>query len=152
MSKKRLLVIFIAIIVVLLVGAALLILQNGERPAPAVSSPSTTPSPTVSGSPSPTELPNVHSNSEGEHAAETAANPILRALPYQNSYWSIDLGGSRKGKYVVEAVIFYHPGVDDPNQKIEQQKPYIQQFLDSTGQPSGTYEVEYTAEYKENEG
>lgn len=143
MSKRRLIVVGLAASLLIVGAAALLFSQDSSAPEPLA-----TLSPSPSASPSPTSQPvafeqDPHDDAELNQQSESAANPVLTKLPYGNSFFELDFGGSRGNKYVLRATIFYVKDKENPSVKIEQQKPRVIEYLRGIGQPDGTYEIDY---------
>jgi hypothetical protein len=112
-----------------------------EPTAPtAESSPGQTPVATESLSPE-----EAQEEARERQIAAYVGQPILKALPHRNDFWSLEYVGSENGVYRLSAIVYYTPGTDDPQQKIEQQKPHILGFIRNTRQPEGTYSVTYRA-------
>lgn len=149
MNKQRLILIGAGAAAVV-VAAALFVWLT--RPEPTALVPEPTISATPSASPAASEAPDVHHGVEEAHQQEGAANPILRALPHQTAYWRLDFDGSQGDRYQLLATVEYVPGKDDPAVKIAEQRPFIEAYVRSTGQPDGTYVIEYEPVSAETEG
>lgn len=125
-----------------------LLFRSGPEPAPEIL-PSASPSATPSGTPLPEDGEVVTDGEDRESydakQREVANNPLLDQIPKYTNYWSLTFDGVQGDKYALTAVIFYK-SPENPQAKVEQQKPYILNFIRGTGQPDGTYTVTYRPE------
>jgi len=141
---KKLFIVLAVVLLLIFAATALLVSKSGtprQSPMP-MNTPSNTPSP----SPSPlvdSYSEDPHDDAEQAQQEEGRTNPVLTHLPYGNRFFELDFNGNRENKYRLRATIHYAKGVDDPAKKIEQQKPFVIQYLRSIGQPDGTYEIDY---------
>jgi hypothetical protein len=133
--------------VIALVGVTIfLITRSPAKPRP--SAPEVTATPTVepSGTPEPSPTSSQPLSEDPEYQAVLKANPILAQLPHNTRYWALrQFDGQSEGAYRLIATIYYEPG-QNADQKIAQQRPYVEAFIRGTGQPEGSYVVEYKAQ------
>ena len=147
MNRRVLILAAIAAVLGVAVLASFLFREAGptEPLAPVINTPS----------PSPTGIVEVETDGEDVETFrakqnEVAANPILRAVPHDTPFWSLEFDGVEDDQYILVAYVTYTPG-ESPGSKIEQQRPFIEGYARSTGQPDGTYLIRYEAKSIESE-
>lgn len=149
MNRTKLIIGLVVIVTIVVVAAvAALVLNRPAKNTGPVIEPTIGPS--LSPSPSPTESAPPGPNEGGEVAGEKQIvafynQPILKALPTNNAYWTLKYVGSENGTYRLSATVFVRSG-QDAQTVLTQQKPYILDFIKHTGQPDGTYAVNYKTE------
>jgi hypothetical protein len=139
--NRRPLILFAIVVTAILLTTLIVLTVFSLQPKPKP----VTPRPTGVGTPSPT--PSVPPESQEEHAREASLaadtkQPFVKVLPKRTPYWSLTYGGKTGGLYLFVAHVFYARG-QDPQQVIDKQRPYIEQFVKSIGQPDGTYTIQY---------
>lgn len=149
---KKVLLIGAAVAAVLIAVVVILLLsQSSKKPAPEVlpsSSPSV--SPTASPAGNAVEIDGEDIKSFGSKQQEVSDNPLLQKIPTANVHWALTFDGIQEKKYLVKATVFYGPK-EKPQSKIDQQRPFIERFITDTGQPAGTYTVEYLSRLVERD-
>ena len=133
MRKETIILIASCVVLTALAVVLSLLFGPSKKPSPAVS-----PDPISS---SPTIGPVNHEETD-TGANEATANPIVRILPHNTAFWSLDFDGSVGNQYRLLAIV-YVPVGSDPAVVIAQQKPYIEKFVRDSGQPDGTYQIIY---------
>jgi hypothetical protein len=80
---------------------------------------------------------------------EARANPIFQNLPYSGSEFKLTFGysGVTGNKYSLIAYVTVAPG-ENADAKIKQEQPKVIKYLQSIGQPDGTYTIEYETQSK----
>lgn len=132
-------IVILAVAVLVLAGVAGFVLSSNKKPTPQPSptdviQETTTPEPLISDTPTPSPC-----------SIDLENNPVLKALPHSNNYWYVDcLGKDRGDKILVRAGVYYKPG-ENTQDKINQQKPFIDAYLKGTQQPDDSYTVRYEA-------
>lgn len=73
--------------------------------------------------------------------------PVLAKLPYANQYWRLDVldQGIATGPISLIANIFVQPDAN-ADTEIAKQRPFVEAWLNTNGQPAGTYTVDFQAE------
>lgn len=141
LQHKKFLLIAVPAVAVLLFAVAAVVLFSNKRPAPPEITPGPSPAPTAPASPS--LLPGQVGNLEQVQRQDPQdKNPVLNKLPKKTDFWTLDVKGRDQNGYILIAHVFYVRG-QDPQAAIDRQRPYIEQFVKSTGQPDGTYTIQY---------
>ena len=135
-KRTTIIVLVISVLMLIGLGVSLFLVNNQNQ------------SPPSAANPSPADEHFHEAVSEEARAAKEAEqtnNPILKALPYDNSYWSLEFGGQENGKYIIIARVLVG-STATAETVIAQQRPFVEQFLAATGQPSDSYSVRYAPE------
>lgn len=143
MNRRNLIIAAIVGLVVVMATVITLASFSSSKKAPApVITPSISPSAAASAPPA--EQQSADDSDEAVEKQVVAFNnqPIIKALPKSNAYWSLEYAGSENGKYRVNATVFVRPG-QNAETVLATQKPYINDFLKQTGQPADTLIVIY---------
>jgi hypothetical protein len=135
MNKRIVIILGVVITVTLLTVLALIAFGGKSQPS----------APQLIASPSAEPL---HEDQNPENLTqindEVSKNPLLTGLPHDTPYWSVEWAGQENGRYVVKATI-HHVDQAGRDAAIAKQRPYIEAYLRSTGQPDGSYVVRYEA-------
>lgn len=144
---KKILIIGGVSAAIVAIVAVVILSRSTPEPAPEI-----LPSASPTASPTP-ELPysDGHVHSDGEDLQsfdakqrEVASNPLLEQVPQYRDYWSLTFDGVQGNQYALVATVFYRSN-ENPQAKIDQQRPFILDFIRGTGQPDGTYTITYQA-------
>lgn len=146
MNRKKLILIGLAATSVLLV-LTVVVLASSRKPATPRPMPTlipTTPSPTASAQPVNLVVPEDGDKEVNDFRANF---PVVQKLPTSNKYWGLAVAGALEdGKIPLKAVVYVLPN-ENADQLVAQQKPYIEQWIQKTGQKSGTYVLRISTDH-----
>lgn len=141
----------ILVIVILVAGATLMsiliYLVTSGKPAPRpVIEPSATPSPSLTSAPTPraSAIPNVVYEESVEVAI--SQDPVVAQVPKVTPYWTVEITKDpENGKLPLTVTVYVWPDQKE-DEVVTKQRPYIESWLTSIGQRSGTYTLEFKSE------
>lgn len=142
------------LVVGLLVFTAVMLLtlrQPAATPTPPEVIRTASPAPTPSVSPSPSLNDKFPPPASINDQDPQSRNPMMVYLPEDNQYWSLIFEGGPEGDYKLRAIV-YRFEAENPDKKIAEQRDQIINFIRSTGQPDGTYTIEYQTEVVKDQG
>jgi hypothetical protein len=136
MRKKLIIAGIITVLLILGGVTAVLVAGSGKTPA-------TAPRVATTAAPTPSPLPSVSPEKiKAEEGPDFSSRyPALARLPHLTRYWELRVNGEVTDTLQLQAVVFYTAG-QNPEQRANEQRPYIERYLKSIGQPAGTYTLE----------
>lgn len=145
MNRRKLAIGVVFGVVILTAGIAAAVLGGSQQDPVAV------PEILPSASASPTVVSEDSHDAYGEQSRiikreELSSQPLISRLPYDTRFWSLVYDGTENGKYKVTALVYYVPGVNDPDKAVAKQRPFIEKYVAGSKQPAGTYTLEIRAQ------
>lgn len=140
---KRNLLIAAAVPVLIFFALIAYLLNNGGGAAPA---PTSTPVPSETPAPTPSvEVFDEDHGADGEAQSKAFGReyPVMRHLPYELPYWSVELASQDLSDGTIDllATVYVLPNADEAG-TVQKQRPYIDAWLKKVGQEPGTYELD----------
>lgn len=137
-ASKQLILAGIGFALVVAAGVSFLLRGQPNEPELVISTPTAfaTPTPEVPGT-------LLDPSKERDNPDLGGRYPIVSQLPHETSFWRLQIASEMKdGILPLEVIVTVLPE-DNIEEKINSQKPFVEEFIRSTGQAEGTYTVEY---------